>query len=210
MRLRLPIDLRSERGTTLIELLVAIPAAVAVTVAAMGLAGVFGRSQQVVDDHSHAVSSAQVALDRLTRDIREANAVSAPSPNSSGSTLQLSTQVGQADGSHIAETVSWTCAASTAQTAAHLATCTRMVAGATSPTASFVISTAQGDVANIFCNAQLTCNGAVDPPTGLDGSSLPAYVSVTAYLPTRSQSPGSSPTVAVTAGGATLNTPPTG
>lgn len=81
--------LRSERGSALIEVLVAIPTALAVGGAIAAVSGVFGHSQAVTQGRSEAIAEQQVATDRLTREIRQARA--AVNPGGDRAALQITT-----------------------------------------------------------------------------------------------------------------------
>ncbi len=195
MRPRLSLDLSSERGTTLIELLVAIPAALAVAGAAMLVAGVFSDNERRVENRAGAIGSAQVVLDRMARDIRQASSVQVQNLSNgsvtNGPQLQLTTFVGSVTGgvtSHASGSVTWSCPAASGS----LSTCTRKV-GTGTAVPQLTISTGDGGSTSIFSQAS--------------GSS---YVSISADVPTTyngtSTTPNASPTITVTGGAAALNT----
>lgn len=102
---RLLHRLPEERGSVLIELLVAIPSALAVGGAAMALLGTFSREEQFASERTQAVESQQVASNQITRDIRQAK--SAVVLNG-GSGLQLDTFVFQ-NGAKAASIVTYEC-----------------------------------------------------------------------------------------------------
>lgn len=81
--------LSDQRGSALIELLVAIPTALAVGGAIATISGVFGNSQAVTQGRSEAIAEQQVATERLTREIRQARA--AVNPGGDPASLQITT-----------------------------------------------------------------------------------------------------------------------
>jgi hypothetical protein len=81
--------LSDERGSALIELLVAIPTALAVGAAIATISGAFGSSQAVTQVRSETMADQQVATDRLTREIRQAK--TAANLGTDKATLQITT-----------------------------------------------------------------------------------------------------------------------
>jgi Tfp pilus assembly protein PilW len=63
---------RGEEGSTLIELVVAMPIAVVLIGVIVATLGSAGRSQQDVERRSEALSQGQIGLERMTRELRQA------------------------------------------------------------------------------------------------------------------------------------------
>jgi hypothetical protein len=76
----LPDKLASERGSVLMELLIAIPSTLAVFGAIAAMSGVFSHSQQVVQERSQSIEEQQVGAARMTREIRQATSATVVSP----------------------------------------------------------------------------------------------------------------------------------
>jgi hypothetical protein len=72
--------LTDERGSALIELLVAIPASLAVFGAVASLSGVFGTSQRVTQERSESIQEQQVGAAQMTKEIRQATTATVVSP----------------------------------------------------------------------------------------------------------------------------------
>lgn len=97
--------LTDQRGTTLVELLVAIPAALIVAAAILPLSGVFNDTEKANANRTTAIQAQQVALARLTREIRQAAAATVPATGQ----LQLTIPVANADGTNDSSTVTYDC-----------------------------------------------------------------------------------------------------
>lgn len=102
--------LAGERGSTLVELLVAIPMIVTVFGAVASISGVFGHTAGVTAARSESIAATQVATDRMTREIRQSRSVTVVS----GEEVRLQTYVRPAAGGRKAlGTVRYRCAAGT-------------------------------------------------------------------------------------------------
>lgn len=100
--------LAGERGSTLVELLVAIPMIVTVVGAVASISGVFGHAAGVTAERSESIASTQVATDRMTREIRQARSITVVS----GEEVRLETYVRPAAGTRkTIGTVRYRCAA---------------------------------------------------------------------------------------------------
>jgi len=111
--------LRHDRGSVLIELLVAIPTTLAVGGAAMALFGTFSREERYTTERTQAVEAQQIATNQITRDIRQASSATVLN---GGSGLRLETYVFQ-NRAKVATTVTYDCSTGS---------CRRMIgAGAT-------------------------------------------------------------------------------
>lgn len=88
--------LAGERGTALIELLVAIPSALAVFGAVAALSGVFGNSERANAARTASIETQQVAMARMTREIRQASAITPTATATPATTITL-TVAGHAD-----------------------------------------------------------------------------------------------------------------
>jgi Tfp pilus assembly protein PilW len=117
------IDFASEKGMTLVELLVTIPMALAVAGSIMTLTNVFSRNEKATANRSAAITQAQVALDRMTRDIRQASVVADPSTGTSAAAgTYTGLQLTLPPGSRPSGTILWSCT-----TLAVTSTCSRQV-----------------------------------------------------------------------------------
>lgn len=195
MTARPSIDLASERGTTLVELLVTIPIALAVAGSIMGLTAIFANNEKVTASRSAATESAQVALDRMTRDIRQASGVATLSGTPSA-TLNLSTIVPHPSGVRAPGEVTWSCAnGSTVWTCKRTSRVT--VNGVLAETDSGPLFAVTGSSASGNNNTIFDVTAAT--------ASTGAYVTITAKVPTRSPATASSPTLTIVDGAAPLN-----
>jgi len=86
--------LAGERGSALIELLVAIPMIITVFGAVASLSGVFGHTAGVTAERSESIAAGQVATDRMTREIRQARSITVVS----GQEVRLETYLRPAAG----------------------------------------------------------------------------------------------------------------
>lgn len=158
--------LAGQRGTTLAELLVAMPIALLLGATVMGMAGVFGDNERATANRTASIQAGQVALERITREIRQAKSVSP----ATGATprITLSTFVASG-GTRVPATVQYDCSTST---------CLR-----SSPPASSggtpVLAVASPDVFTVNATgtyvrvvAQLPVAGASQPIVVTDGAGL--------------------------------------
>lgn len=190
------IDLRSEQGTTLIELLVTIPIALSVAGAIMGMTTIFSNNENNVASRSSAIQSAQVAFDRMTRDIRQASAI-ATTGGSPSATLDLSTMVLHSSGVRAPGGVTWSCATPSGSVWTCKRTSTVTVSGTTTTSDSGPLFSVSGSSASGTNNTIFS----VVASTTTSGS----YASITAKVPTRSPATSTSPTFTLTDSAAPVN-----
>lgn len=195
------IDLKCQRGTTLVELLVTIPIALAVAGSIMGLTTIFSNNEKVTASRSAANEAAQVTLDRMTRDIRQASAV-ATTAGTPSATLNLSTMVVHSSGQRAPGNVSWDCTAAapapaTGSVWACKRTSTVTVSGTTTTTDSGALLNVTGSGAPGTNNTIFNVVASTAPAG--------AYVTITAKVPTRSPATSTSPTLTIVDSAAPLN-----
>ncbi|HEY8582142.1 MAG TPA: hypothetical protein VIL49_04320 [Capillimicrobium sp.] len=121
----------------LIELLVAIPATVAVGGAAMALLGVFSHEEQFASERTQAVEAQQVATNRITRDIRQASAATVLN---GGSGLQLTTYV-FSNGAKVPSAVTYDCLTGACTRRVGTGPATPVITGVRNPTSVFSMTT---------------------------------------------------------------------
>jgi Tfp pilus assembly protein PilW len=117
--------LRDERGVSLIELLVAIPTAIAVVGGAVMFMIVSFHQQNAISSRALASNQAAAGLQQLTQDLREAfqpTGGSGVSVSTTGATTSISFQIPTPGSASTGQSVTWTCP-STAATS--IGTCTR-------------------------------------------------------------------------------------
>ena len=190
------LDFASETGTTLVVLLVTIPIALAVAGAILGMTTIFSNNEKRVASRSSAIEAAQVAFDRMTRDIRQASAI-ATTGGSPSATLDLSTMVRHSSGVRAPGTVTWSCATASGSVWTCKRTSSVTVSGTTTTTDSGPLFSVSGSSASGTNNTIFSVVGS----TATSGS----YASITAKVPTRSPATSTSPTFTLTGSAAPVN-----
>jgi prepilin-type N-terminal cleavage/methylation domain-containing protein len=120
---RIPSE--GERGFTLVELVVAMALSLVVGAAALTFMVVTFDQQNDISSRAVAGNQAEVGLEQLERDLREA--ITSVSISTSGSSTSISFQIPTPGSDTTGEAVTWTCP-STAESSTYFAgTCTRAI-----------------------------------------------------------------------------------
>jgi prepilin-type N-terminal cleavage/methylation domain-containing protein len=168
--------LSDERGFSLIELLIAMVLSLVIGGAAMTFMIVSLREQNAVSSRASATRVAEVGLEKLARDLRQAmTSVTITAPTSATTKLAFSIPTPGADST--GKAVTWTCPNTTAA-ATNIGTCTRTLAG-----------TQTNSIAGVQSLSLTTSSGAA---LGIPTSSTPNYLGITLTVQVLSQNHTSS------------------
>jgi Tfp pilus assembly protein PilW len=123
---RIAARLSDERGVSLIELLVAIPTAIAVVGGAVMFMIVSFHRQNAISSRALASNQAAAGLQQLTQDLRES--MTSVSVSSGSTTTSISFQIPTPGNATTGQSLTWTCPSTSATS---IGTCTRTLGTAT-------------------------------------------------------------------------------
>lgn len=169
--------LRSERGWTLIELLLAMVLGVVILGGITSFMIVSLNRETAISSLAEATTQAQSGLNQLTRDLSEA--IGSPQTvtvSETSTTASISFDIPNASSGDAAEAVTWTCPYSASPTVAGVGACTRKVC----PSSCTVTQPMNGIESATF--APVSSTGSPMTLNSTTSASDPAYIGIALYV----------------------------